>query len=81
MTSVVDHAPARDGTDLLVRHWAAADAWATVVLVHGLGEHSGRYEHVGDQMARAGLDVHAYDQRGNGRSGGPRGHITLWSQL
>ncbi len=81
MTSVVDHAPAADGTDLLVRHWAAADAWATVVLLHGLGEHSGRYEHVGDQMARAGLDVHAYDQRGNGGSGGPRGHITSWSQL
>ena len=81
MTSVVDHATAGDGTDLLVRHWAAADAWATVLLVHGLGEHSGRYEHVGDQMARAGLDVHAYDQRGNGGSGGPRGHITRWSQL
>ncbi len=81
MTSVVDHVPAADGTDLLVRHWAATEPWATVLLVHGLGEHSGRYEHVGNQMAKAGLDVHAYDQRGNGGSGGPRGHIERWSQL
>ncbi|MBA3234380.1 MAG: alpha/beta hydrolase [Chloroflexi bacterium] len=81
MTSVVDRGPAGDGTDILVRHWAAVDAWATVLLVHGLGEHSGRYEHVGAQMATAGLDVHAYDQRGNGGSSGPRGHVERWSHL
>ena len=49
--------------------------WASVLLVHGLGEHSGRYEHVGDQLAGAGLDATAYDQRGNGGSGGRRGHV------
>ncbi len=81
MTSVVDHVSAADGTDLLVRHWPAMEPWGTVLLVHGLGEHSGRYEHVGDQMAAAGLDVHAYDQRGNGLSGGPRGHVERWSHL
>ncbi len=81
MSSVVDHVSAADGTDMLVRRWPAADAWASVLLVHGLGEHSGRYEHVGDQMAAAGLDVHAYDLRGNGLSGGPRGHVERWSQL
>jgi alpha-beta hydrolase superfamily lysophospholipase len=70
---------------LLVRHWPAAGAepggrpWASVLLVHGLGEHSGRYEHVGDQMAAAGLDVHAYDHRGAGGSGGRRGHVDRWS--
>lgn len=91
MTSVVSHATTADGTDLLVRHWppdqAAAGGdwagrpWASVLLVHGLGEHSGRYEHVGDQFAAAGLDAHAYDQRGNGGSGGRRGHVERWSQL
>ena len=90
MPSVVSHATAADGTDILVRHWPAAGAeaggawagrpWASVLLVHGLGEHSGRYEHVGDQMAAAGLDVHAYDHRGNGGSGGRRGHVDRWSQ-
>lgn len=66
--------------------WAAGGAlsgppWASVLLVHGLGEHSGRYEHVGDQLAAAGLDAHAFDLRGNGGSGGRRGHVDRWSQF
>ena len=44
-----------------------------VLIVHGIAEHSGRYEHVGAWLAAAGLDVHAYDQRGFGGSGGRRG--------
>lgn len=90
MPSIVSHARTTDGTDLLVRHWptdeaeagggSAGSPWASVLLVHGLGEHSGRYEHVGDQMAGAGLDVHAYDHRGNGGSGGRRGHVDRWEQ-
>ena len=84
MPSVVSHVPAADGTDILVRHWtgeaSAGAPWASVLLVHGLGEHSGRYEHVGEQMAAAGLDVHAYDLRGNGGSGGRRGHVDRWEQ-
>jgi acylglycerol lipase len=86
----MSHVSASDGTDLLVRHWVAEGAaaggawsgrpWASVLLVHGLGEHSGRYEHVGDQLAAAGLDVHAYDRRGDGGSGGRRGHVDRWSQ-
>lgn len=81
MPSTVSRATAADGTDLLVRHWpATGQAWASVLLVHGLGEHSGRYEHVGDQMAAAGLDVYAYDHRGAGGSGGWRGHVDRWSQ-
>jgi len=91
MPSILSHATTADGTDLLVRRWPADEAeaggawagepWAAVLLVHGLAEHSGRYEHVGDQMASAGLDVWAYDQRGNGSSGGRRGHVDRWSQL
>jgi len=91
MPSIVSHATVSDGTDLLVRHWPADEAeaggawagapWASVLIVHGLGEHSGRYEHVGDQMTAAGLDVWAYDHRGNGGSGGRRGHVDRWTQL
>ena len=77
MPSILSHVRAADGTSILVRDWASDSqpGWprASVLLVHGLGEHSGRYEHVGDQMTRAGLDVHAYDHRGNGGSGGRRG--------
>ena len=78
----VEHVAARDGTPLLIRHWpvASGEPWATMLLVHGLAEHSGRYEHVGAQLAEAGIDTFAYDQRGFGASGGARASIDRWSQ-
>jgi len=91
VTSIVSRAATADGTELLVRHWPPDEAaaggawagrpWAHVLLVHGLADHSGRYEHVGEQLAAAGLDTWAYDHRGNGGSGGRRGHVERWSQL
>lgn len=91
MPSIVSRVTAADGTELLARHWPTDEAeaggawagqpWASVLLVHGLGEHSGRYEHVGDQFAAAGIDAFGYDHRGNGASGGRRGHVEAWSQL
>ena len=79
----VDHVAARDGTELLVRHWpvASGEPWASMLLVHGLAEHCGRYEHVGAQLAEAGIEAFAYDQRGFGASGGPRASVERWSQL
>ena len=70
--------PARDGgrRDEAPRPALArrpGPAWASVLLVHGIAEHSGRYEQVGDRFAAAGLDVQAYDQRGFGASGGTAG--------
>jgi alpha-beta hydrolase superfamily lysophospholipase len=87
MHSLTRTVHAADGTSILTRRWPISNAvapdapWAHVLLVHGLGEHSGRYEQVGEWMATAGLAVHSYDQRGNGASGGRRGHVDLWSQL
>jgi acylglycerol lipase len=51
---------------------------AAVVIVHGLGEHSGRYEHVAAMLVEAGCAVYALDHRGHGRSGGPRALIDRW---
>jgi acylglycerol lipase len=74
--------PAADGTPLHVRHWpAAGDPWATVLIVHGIGEHSGRYERTGRLMAEAGLDVHAFDLRGHGLSGGRRVYVRRWDDF
>ncbi len=50
-------------------------ARAVIVLVHGLGEHSGRYDHVVARLVREGYAVHAIDHRGHGRSDGPRAFI------
>jgi alpha-beta hydrolase superfamily lysophospholipase len=81
--SQVDEVGARDGTALRIRHWpvATGDPWASMLLVHGLAEHSGRYEHVGAQLAAAGIDTYAFDLRGFGGSGGPRASVERWSQL
>lgn len=89
MPSTEGFVTARDGTRRLVRHWPvdgveaggawAGRPWASVLLVHGLGEHSGRYEHVGDRLAAAGLDVTAYDHKGMGGSDGAQGDIDMWS--
>ncbi|HSL76475.1 MAG TPA: lysophospholipase [Candidatus Limnocylindrales bacterium] len=80
MPSVMGRASTADGLALLTRHWQTDGPWASVLLVHGLGEHSGRYEHVGDHFAAAGLDTYAYDHRGNGGSDGARGDIDRWSR-
>jgi alpha-beta hydrolase superfamily lysophospholipase len=59
------------GRQLFFRHWTPAlQSKATIVIVHGLGEHSGRYIHVGDFFARAGFSVLAFDLRGHGLSDG-----------
>lgn len=72
MTSTTTETTARDGLTLLTRHWACADRRARILLVHGLGEHSGRYEHVGDFFGGHGFEMAAFDLRGHGASGGSR---------
>ncbi len=82
MASQTDPVAAADGTPLLARSWAArGEPWGVVLLVHGVSEHSGRYEHVGEWLSEAGLEVRAYDQRGFGGSGGRRGDVRVWRSL
>ena len=66
-----------DGTAIFTREWAVAGGVprGSVLIVHGLGEHSGRYEHVAERLTAIGLTVHGYDLRGHGRSEGPRGSL------
>ena len=62
---------AADAVSLFCRVWEPSSALiATLIIVHGLGEHSGRYMHVGKFFAGSGIRVIAFDQRGHGRSGG-----------
>lgn len=53
---------------------------ATVVIVHGYAEHSGRYGHVGVRLAGSGYAVGAYDLRGHGRSEGKRAFIRQFDE-
>jgi len=66
-----------DNLQLLGRRWPvpkAARAGAAL-LIHGVGEHSGRYDHVAAVMTDAGIEVVSYDQRGFGQSQGTKGCI------
>ena len=64
-----------DGVDLFARTWEPeSDPHGVVCLVHGLGEHSGRYVDVAAVLNDAGYAVSAIDLRGHGRSPGRRGH-------
>ena len=52
-----------------------------VIVVHGLGEHAGRYDHVARQLNEWGFAVRGYDQCGHGESGGPRGSLPTDTRL
>ena len=81
---------ARDGENLAIYSWQtarrsrAADSQlgggyagpaGMVLIVHGLGEHAGRYDAVAQRLLQWGFAVRAYDQRGHGRSDGQRGAL------
>jgi acylglycerol lipase len=69
-----------DGTRLAYRSWPAKDSRITFAVVHGLGEHSGRYERFARGIAPFGMATYAVDLRGHGKSDGARGHVDSWSQ-
>ena len=70
-----------DGLRLHFREWPCTDARGSVLIVHGLGEHIGRYEHVAAQLLRCGRNVVGYDQRGHGASDGARGRLNRTDDL
>lgn len=55
-----------DGTLLTTRTWEPSDPKADLIIVHGIGEHAGRWEHVGRLFADKGYRVTAYNLRGHG---------------
>ncbi len=79
---VTERVRAADGTEIFTRHWpAVGTGWASALIVHGLAEHSGRYEHVGSHFAEDGIDSFALDLRGFGQSGGDRAWVDRWSRF
>jgi len=65
------------GTPLHASLWQAERPVAGLLIVHGMQSHAGWFEVSGtpEALADAGITVLAYDRRGSGRSGGPRGHV------
>ena len=80
--STVHMATSPTGVEELRRHWeSTSEPWATVLIVHGVLEHSGRWERTGRLFAESGLDVWAFDLVGHGGSGGKRGHVDHWNEF
>lgn len=73
---------ASDGLEMFAQSWAPDNKpKAAIALVHGLGEHSGRYPLLVERLPAAGYAINAYDLRGHGRTGGPRVHASSFEVL
>jgi acylglycerol lipase len=65
---------------LAYRAWPIRGAAIAFAVVHGLGEHAGRYDRFAEGMAKHAMSTYALDLRGHGKSPGQRGHVDSWSQ-
>ena len=72
---------ASDGTDLQYYEQPVENPKAVICLVHGMGEHIGRFAHVAAFFAERGMATLGFDQRGHGKSGGKRGHTPSYELL
>lgn len=82
-SQVILRIPSFDGTLLNGRHWPGVNPRATLVISHGMGEHSGCYDEFAKNVtAHPGLvDVLGFDYRGHGLSPGKRGVIRAYEDL
>ena len=70
-----------DGIELYYQYWLTeAEPRASIALVHGFGEHSGRYMNVVNALTPSGYTIYGYDHRGHGRSPGQRVYINDWGE-
>jgi alpha-beta hydrolase superfamily lysophospholipase len=82
--SILSPFVASDGENLAVQDWSHYEGGrlrGLVLLVHGLGEHAGRYEVLASHLNDWGFAVRGYDQYGHGESGGPRGGLPSDARL
>jgi lysophospholipase len=70
---------APDGTEIFYRTWRPTESKGNLVIVHGLNDHSGRFAETARYWTDQGLTVWGLDQRGHGRSGGPRSFVERFS--
>lgn len=82
MTYSTGHFRGSGGLELFRQSWMPdGPARAALIVVHGIGEHSGRYMNLVDHLVPLGYSLHSFDLRGHGRSPGQRGHINSWSEF
>lgn len=71
-----------DGQELYYQIWRPdGEPKATLIIVHGLGEHGGRYMNLVNPIVPSGVTVYAFDHRGHGRSAEKMvAHINSWDE-
>lgn len=70
-----------DGTSIFYRKDITPNIKGIVLIVHGIAEHSGRYEYVKDKLLKAGYGVYRFDHRGHGKSGGKKGYVSSFKNF
>ncbi len=71
-----------DDLEIFTRSWTPdGEAHRAMLLVHGLAEHSGRWDHVARFFVDHGYAVASFDLRGHGQSGGTKGHVDHFSDF
>jgi alpha-beta hydrolase superfamily lysophospholipase len=72
---------AGDAVELYVSRNIVEGSRAAVIIVHGLCEHSERYNYVASRFNACGYSVYRFDNRGHGRSGGERGYVDDFNEF
>ena len=69
-----------DGDQLFFRNWIPPEApLAVLIIIHGLSDHSGRYQSIVVNLVPRRIAIYSFDQRSHGRSPGQHGHIDSFS--
>jgi len=71
----------KTGQKVYGQSWLVENPKAVVGIIHGMGEHSGRYNYLVDALTAANISVVAYDQMGHGKTEGKRGHVANYDML
>lgn len=64
-----------NGRETTVKRWPIENRRAKLIVVHGLGEHIGRYDVISNELSKAGIEMVGFDQRGHGENPGKKGHV------
>jgi len=80
MNHFESHFEGYKGLSLYLQGWQAEQPKAVLAIVHGFGEHSGRYLNIINKLVPEGFTVVSFDHRGHGKSPGKRGHVMNWNE-
>ncbi len=72
---------ASDGQKIAAFKYVGEETKAIICLLHGFGEHQGRFQHLYEKFTQSSFLVYSYDQRGHGKTKGKKGHFNPYSKV